>query len=138
MSIRDRKTKSNEGRSIDDGRKGCRLFNPSFLRQSGGSAKVVFDPDNVVLAKIVASLDLNKDKRRFTGIFDPMGRTNGDVDSLAGRQREHLSVERDICDALDDYPVFASPGVFLVTQAFRGVYADALDLIIQPFFENGV
>jgi len=45
------------------------------LRQSGGSPKVVFDPDNVVLAKIVASLDLNKDKRPFSGIFDPMGHT---------------------------------------------------------------
>lgn len=44
------------------------------------SAKVVLQAHDIVLAKIAAALDLDKDQRLLPGILHPMRRADGNVD----------------------------------------------------------
>src|SRR5665213_1323410 len=112
-------------------KQGLRGVNP---RSAVLAAVVVFEPDDVVLGKVVADLDLDQRHRpaaRIGHAVDGAQRyVDGAVDLDARRlQRGHVHADGDVGDAGDDRPVLAAMGVLLQGEAGAGIDDDALDLM---------
>src|ERR1044072_500703 len=97
---------------------------------------VVFEACDVVLAEVVAALNLYEDKCLFAGVRDAVRRADGDVHGLAGRERNVLPVERDARAPRDDHPVLRAPRVPLIAQALARQNIYALDLVPLALVEH--
>src|SRR5690349_23895307 len=111
-----------------------------MLRFCGGlcSTEVVFKTNNVVFAEIITSLDFDKNQISIAGVFDPMRRTDGNIDRFAGSDQHIATVECDFGSSFNDKPMLRALRVFLVAQSFPRQHFDTLHFERWCFFEHGV
>src|SRR5262245_9063286 len=67
-----------------------------------------------------------------------MGCSDGNVDRLAGADRDLFSVESHFRSAFDDKPVLSSLGMFLVAESLSGQDFNTLNLEISIFLKDCV
>src|SRR5262249_32496271 len=100
------------------------------------SSKVVLEANDIVFAEIVAALHFDEDQIFFAGVLNAVGSADGNVDRLAGTNRDLTTVERDLRRSADDEPVFRTLRVLLITQSFSGQHFDPFDLESGCFFQH--
>jgi hypothetical protein len=89
---------------------------------------VVVKADDIVLAEIVAVLDLNEHQWNMTGVLDPVGDTARNIDSIPWADLDGAAVKGDDPMPRDHEPVLGAPRMRLVTEALAGAHLDRLDL----------
>src|SRR4026207_306439 len=80
------------------------------------ASKIVLKTNDVVFAKIVSALHFDEDQIVRAGVFDAVGRTDGNVDRFAIAHCDLAAVESYFCGAGNHNPVLRALRVFLVTQ----------------------
>src|ERR1700749_3487018 len=103
-----------------------------------GATVVVVEPDDVVLAEVVAVLDLHEHQRQRAGVVDPVGHPDGDVYTVAALDRVVVAVEGDDPSPADHEPVLGTPLVLLVTQPLARLDLDGLHLEVTGLGQDGI
>ena len=103
-------------------------LSPSFV--------VVFNPDNVVLAEIIAKLNFNEGQQLLAGISQPMVGTWRNEQMLTRRQLRFAIAADDIGDAINNHPMFAATRVTLKTQSRARFYLKPFDFEAITLIEN--
>src|SRR3954452_2556916 len=114
---------------------------PRAARRSSGllPAVVVVEAHDVVLAEIVALLDLDEDEDLATGlrrVLDAVPAALGDVDALAGQEVVHDVVERPLSLACHHDPVFGTTVMELVAEPLTRVDGESLHLEGLVFIQH--
>src|SRR6185436_1302458 len=97
---------------------------------------VVLEPDDVVLAEVVAPLDLDHDQVVSLEVRDPVRRADGYVERAAGLDLDGVTVDHAGSGAARDDPVLVALCVGLVRQTPPGPDDEALDLVARPLVEH--
>jgi len=100
------------------------------------TAEIVLKPFYIVFAEVSTLLNLNENELLTGNVFNPVGRTNRDIDRLATHQHDFTPIESHFSGALDDHPMFGSLAVLLIAQTPLWENFDAFDLVISRFVEN--
>jgi hypothetical protein len=98
---------------------------------------VVLKPDDVILSKVGASLNLDKDKVAFPDILYPVGDARRYIDCFALGEDDIRTVKRDSRTATNSHPMLRTMSVFLIAEALPRQHFDPLDLVRRCFVENG-
>src|SRR5258708_5507537 len=92
-------------RSVDRGLRGKSTRSSVPGSGRSGPSVVVVEAHDVVLAEVVALLDLDEDQRAVARVGDPVGGAQGDVDGLAHTELVVGAVEGHQGGAGDHEPV---------------------------------
>ena len=98
--------------------------------------KVIFQPDDVVLAEVVAQLDFDERQRTRRRIAEAMICLRRNVDVLAFSKLKLTVAANDISDPLDDNPMLAASRVTLEAQARAGFNFKPFNFIASAFLQN--
>ena len=103
-----------------------------------GAPVSVLEPDNVVFAKIVATLDLDQHQFVGAGVGQSVFFLRRDVVVFTGHGGVlHIANLHDAA-AVHQHPVFGPLVVVLQAQALAGFDGDALDLVATILFQCGI
>lgn len=105
-------------------------------RARRSAAIVVLKSNDVVLASVLAQLDLDDDQRLVVVIGNPVGVTEWYVDALACASRGLMIPDGAGGGSSDDHPVLSAVFVGLKRQPRMRVHLDALDLVALTRFED--
>jgi len=83
-------------------------------------SKVILQTHNVVFTKIAAALDLDKNERLATRVFNSVGHPDRYLDRLPSRNVNFPVIERHLGNPLDHHPVLRSLRMPLVAQTPAG------------------
>ncbi len=92
---------------------------------------------DVILAEVVAVLNLDKDEVIIATIGDSVCGPAWDVDRVAGIEVIGRFIESDLSEAGDDEPVFSMSSVALVAEPAPGAYLDPLHLVGHSVLQDG-
>ena len=88
--------------------------------------EIILDQDDVVVAQVVASLeldDLEGINRR--NVFHVVWDCAGYINRLTATERATITIDRDTRRATGDHPVLVSVAVPLLGETFKGFYVQA-------------
>src|SRR5215831_12663075 len=105
---------------------------------SADAAEVVLEANDVVLAEVLAVLDLDEHELGCTGVLDAMRRAALDVDGHSGPAFDLAVVQRHEAVPAHDEPVLGAPSVPLIAQPFARLHDDLLHLVIGRSDQNVV
>src|ERR1700761_7786008 len=108
------------------------------VKTTSRAAVVVVETDDVVLAEVVALLDLDEHQRPGPGVADPVGHSDRDVDRVAPLDLAVTAVKGDDPGSGDHEPVLGAPGVLLVAQPLARPDLDGLHLEVARLGQDGV
>lgn len=101
-----------------------------------GSLIVVFKPDDIVFAQIVAKLDFDNRQRPIRTIAEPVICLWRNMDVLAFMQLYFSVATDDVCGSFNDDPVLAAMGMALQAQARARLNLKHFNLEASPFFQH--
>jgi hypothetical protein len=96
-----------------------------------GPSKIVFQPFDVILSKVVTCLNLYKGHSLWAGIPDAMDRTSGDVNGFTSVKAQLFVVSCHNRPATEDVPVLCPALVSLQTQPLARIDNDPLHLVVR-------
>src|SRR5438552_17811770 len=99
--------------------------------------KIILQTHNVVFTEIIAALHFDEDQQLVARILDAVGRSDGDVDCLSGRDDEVAIIQSHFRGALDYDPVLFSLRVLLITQTLPRQNFNAFDFKVLAFIQDG-
>jgi hypothetical protein len=91
--------------------------------------KIVVEANDVVLAKVIAILNLDEDQLVWARVLYAMPRSSGNIDRLSGAERVGNVIEDDDCVTSRHEPVLRTVLVELIAETLACAYRDALDLV---------
>jgi hypothetical protein len=101
-----------------------------------GPGVVILESGNVVLAKVVSALHLDKDQRDRSGISDSVFGSHWNESFLIRTQPNFFIVQCDNRFAGDDNPVFATALMHLQTEAVAWMNDEAFDFVVFALREH--
>ena len=96
-----------------------------------GAAVVVLEAADVVLAEVVAVLDLDDEQRLVVEVGDAVGHAEGDHDRLALVQHDGVLADLTGRDAGDDVPVLGAAFVGLEREPLAGLDLEGAAMTMQ-------
>jgi len=102
-------------------------------------AEVIIQTDDVILAKVGAVLNLDKDQwLRLAQVFDPMGAAYWNINRRSAAHQSLNIVKHKLAFTRDKKPVLRAAKMTLVTEPPLRVDSDALDLVVILIAEHQI
>jgi hypothetical protein len=89
---------------------------------------IVVQADNVILAEVVAMLNLNEQQGDRARVLNAMGSAAGDIDGISGVHLDGAAIQGDHALPCDHEPVLRAALVPLVAQPLARADLERLDL----------
>jgi hypothetical protein len=95
---------------------------------------VIFKPNDIILAQILAILDFNNHEWNYARIFEAMLGASGDVCGLIAVEDFFFIIASDYGSPADHDPMFAAVVVHLETEPMSWLDFDPFDFVTATFF----